>query len=318
MEKKEYKTIEEQIKYLVESKKVDPTTIDENAFNEKTYLSLITPYTDLVAIGRDANKNHIYKENTNFNEYLSWVKIDKYISVKLQNAIGFFENKLKLFLANKVCQMMHANGDKSCCEYSVGFTNYLSGIDYLNFLPLFSDEDEKASIIKIEQSSYDSRTKAINTILKIDSVENRSNIIIKHYRDKGYIPFWVLVHALTINELAHVYRMLKYSDKYDFLKNYLNLEKVDNRVSFKFSNLLSDISRMRNTINHYEPIIPLITQYKIENFNLLINAVSLVWKIYKNSNEYYELGKEPIILTAINDHNKKNINKIKRVLDVIK
>lgn len=47
-EKKEYKTIDEQIKYLIESKKVDPSTIDRNAFNERTYLSLITPYTDLV------------------------------------------------------------------------------------------------------------------------------------------------------------------------------------------------------------------------------------------------------------------------------
>lgn len=264
MDKKEYKTIDEQIEYLISNKNIDPKTIIRDFFNERTYLSFITPYTDLVAIGRrgDESKSHIYRENTDFNEYVTWVKIDKYISIKLQNAIGYFENKLKLFLADKISKMMYDAGDKSCSDYS-GFQNYLINTRYLNFLNMWEDEDREAKIVLIDENTKDSRTKAIGTILKISNTDNRSNIIIKHYRNKGYIPFWVLVHALTINELAYLYRMLKYQDKYDFLKNYLKLDRVDNRVSYRISNLLGDISRMRNTINHYEPIIPLITQYKI-------------------------------------------------------
>ena len=81
----------------------------------------------MIAIGRkgDDSKAHNYRENTNFNEYVSWVRIDKYISIKLQNAIGYFENKLKLFLADKISKMMYDSGDKSCSDYR-GFANYLT------------------------------------------------------------------------------------------------------------------------------------------------------------------------------------------------
>ena len=127
----------------------------------------------------------------------------------------------------------------------------------------------------------------------------------------------MLVHALTINELAYVYRMLKMNDKLDFLKNYMGIGNADNRTSFRLSKILPDVVRIRNTINHYEPIIPLITQYKIENFDSLLNAVAMIWNLYIQSNDFIDFGATPAIMTIENAHNKKNLNKIKKIISIL-
>jgi hypothetical protein len=92
-EKKVYRTIDEQIDYLVENKNIDRDTIDRDKLCDISYMSLITPYTTLICKGRDSKNHnkHIYDQNINFNYYINWYNIDKYISSKLQICIGDFE-----------------------------------------------------------------------------------------------------------------------------------------------------------------------------------------------------------------------------------
>lgn len=99
LNKKVYRTIEEQIDYLIKEKNIDPNTINPNYFSLKTYLSLVTPYTELVCIGRDGteNKRHIYKEKTDFSDFIFWNDVDRCLSLKLQDAVGFFEKNLNYF-----------------------------------------------------------------------------------------------------------------------------------------------------------------------------------------------------------------------------
>lgn len=318
-DKKHYKTIEEQKTYLVDSKRIDSSTIDDKIFMEKSYLSIITPYTDLVAIGRkgDGSNEHIYRNNTNFNEYVNWCEVDKYISIKLQNAIGYFENKLKLFLSDIICKMMSSADDLSCSQYD-GFQSYLEGKEFLNFIPFDKDEDINGKEVYAIDSIKKGRTKAISTIRKVVSSENRSNNIIRHYRDKGYIPFWVLIHVLTLNELSHLFKMLKYEDKLVFLRDYLDCNKNHKRDVYNFSKLLYDITSMRNIINHYEPIIPYFIGYKKDMLDHLYNSIKLIWINYKNSDDYKKIIVDKVkILTEENEHNKSKMKIIYKVLEII-
>lgn len=57
---KEYKTLEEQIEYLISNKKIDKETIDLKIFNKTAYLNIITLYTDLIAIGRAKDEVKVF------------------------------------------------------------------------------------------------------------------------------------------------------------------------------------------------------------------------------------------------------------------
>lgn len=315
---KEYKTLKQQIDYLVETKNVDKDSIDLKVFDEKTYLSIITPYTDLVAIGRtnDEIQSHVYKESTNFKEYISWGEVDKYLSIILHNVIGSFEKKLKLFLERTICLWMYESGDKSCCDDS-GWKVYLSGKSYLNFVKLHEIETNVNEIRIVEDSKKNSRKTAIENIIKIYNGEIRSTELIKHYRKKGYLPFWIVIHELTINELIQIFSIMKYEDKKTFVSDILDVDIK--RISFndvkKFESKLSYVTDLRNKINHYEPIIPFIIRLKPDLYNILFSSIKMISNYYKRGSKIEITIKKPSIATDMNDYNKKSYG---RILDVIK
>lgn len=319
MEKKEYKTIDEQIEILIQNKNIDPETIDKNVFNTETYISLITPYTDLVAIGRAKDNNyHIYNENTDFKEYLSWAKVDKYISIILQNAIGTFEKKLKLFLETTICSWMFSNGDKSCCDYT-GWGNYINSLPYLNFTNIYEIEKNTSELEFATTSIKNSRKSAIENIIKINAGEIRQTNLVKHYREKKYLPFWITIHELTINELFQLFSMIKYMDKQAFVCEILNKEAKD--VSFndvhKFESKLAYITEIRNKINHYESIIPLFIKTSPNLYNIIYGAIKIVCNFYKNNRPISLSMNKPVILTVKNNFNKNSYDKVTKILDLI-
>lgn len=320
---KEYKSIDEQIDYLVKEKNIDKKTIVRSVFLEKSYLSIINPYTDLVCIGRKnavniSDRKHIYRENTDFNLYLNWCKVDEYISSTLHESIGVFENKLKTFLSNTICKMMKNEGDLSCSNYT-GFRNYLSAVDFLDFLPLFSYEDLSGNILTMIGTGLEARQRTIQKIISIVDGDNRGNLLIYHYRKKGYIPFWILIRGLTINELVQLFLMLKYEYKKNFLETYINKEKINNKDVFKFCSKLTEIAKIRNIVNHYEPLIPFILSYQNERKQILFETIELLCDVYLmcNLKNRIELI-EPEILTPINEYNKNKIARIIRILEILR
>lgn len=93
-----YKNINEQIKYLKESKRIIVSDEDRHWFKEINYITMINPYKELFSNGKDAQGNHIYTADINFKELLNVIKIDFEFSNYLFKDIRKFEQKLKATL----------------------------------------------------------------------------------------------------------------------------------------------------------------------------------------------------------------------------
>lgn len=93
-----YKNINEQIKYLKESKRIIVSDEDRHWFTEINYITMINPYKELFSNGKDAQGNHIYTADINFKELLNVIKIDFEFSNYLFKDIRKFEQKLKATL----------------------------------------------------------------------------------------------------------------------------------------------------------------------------------------------------------------------------
>ena len=66
--RKLYKTVDEQIVYLKENKKIMVKDEHKKIFEERNYAYLINPYKEFFSYGRDENKNHIYTKEIDFEE----------------------------------------------------------------------------------------------------------------------------------------------------------------------------------------------------------------------------------------------------------
>lgn len=92
---KEYKNIDEQIRYLYDSKKIVVDKEDEHWFVDVNYITLINPYKEIFATGKDENGNHVYGEYTNFKEFLKIMEIELKFTDVLYKSIRDFERKFK-------------------------------------------------------------------------------------------------------------------------------------------------------------------------------------------------------------------------------
>ena len=108
--KKQYQNIGALLVNLRKNKNVLDSSIDYKCFNEKTYLDLVTPYSDLIAIGRTEKGKHIYPKEVDFSDYVELNKIDYAICNYLHVLIGCFEKMIKNFLMHKYCLKMKENG----------------------------------------------------------------------------------------------------------------------------------------------------------------------------------------------------------------
>lgn len=70
VEHKSYKNIDEQITYLYESKKIIVAEEDKHWLIDVNYITLINPYKEIFATGKDKDGRHIYSEYVNFKELL--------------------------------------------------------------------------------------------------------------------------------------------------------------------------------------------------------------------------------------------------------
>lgn len=65
-EYKRYKTVDEQIAYLKETKKIIVDDEDRHCFDDVNYISLINPYKEIFANGKTKEGKHIYPNYVNF------------------------------------------------------------------------------------------------------------------------------------------------------------------------------------------------------------------------------------------------------------
>ena len=94
--KKTYKSVDEQIEYLKDNKKIIVKNEHKQIFEERSYSSLINPYKEFFSNGRDEKGNHIYINEIDFEEILKIVKVDDNFCTAMYSYIGSFEKKCSL------------------------------------------------------------------------------------------------------------------------------------------------------------------------------------------------------------------------------
>jgi len=314
--KKHYKNIDEQIDYLVTNKNIDRNTIDRELLLNKSYLSAINPYTELVCIDKVDGK-HVYSPMTNFEMYVNHNTRDDLISRKLRTYIGFFEKKFKNFIGDTVCNYMsRILNDESCCDY--GFlSNYACSITENEiFIPIDKKYDEYGSLANASEAIKNQRLNTISEIMDINlKADHKNTDIVAYYKNKGYIPFWVLVHGLSLNKLCIIFGMFKLEVRKKFLSTISTATEISNEMSYKFTAQLFDMVNIRNITNHYEPIYPFIINYNIRKFYTLKKLLKMLKRIYPYEEHYPQITK----IHNINryQHKQRNIEKINLVIDIL-
>ena len=284
--KKQYQDIEAQITNLVKNKNVMPETIDRRCFGEKTYLDLITPYSDLIAIGRTPSGKHIYPEHVDFAEYLEWNRIDFAICHYLHVLIGCFEKTLKNFLMHTYCKKMKASGDRRVNDYS-WIDRYCSGEAVFD-LPLIHQRISNGKIGALDKEEIRRRVDALGK-LKSFTKDPRNSVIARHFKGKyGYVPMFVAIHGLSFGELVKLFEMLPRGDKMILMRQiHCSPDRVftDSQIG-KFQRGMARIRIIRNIINHYEPIFPFFKNYDMDSFNSLTSVLAKLKQHYVRSASY--------------------------------
>ena len=287
--KKQYQKIGAQIKNLETNKHVLKPTIKVDCFYEKTYLDLINPYSNLIAIGRDAKGKHIYPESVNFEEYLEYNKIDAEICGTLHILIGCFEKKLKNFLMHTYCNKMKCAGDKQVKDYS-WIQDYCSGKQVFDLIPI-KKEFSGGKICQASSKTQERRKGVLSDLLDTIQPGHSQNTMIVHYLSKhGYVPMFVSIHSLTLGQLITLFGMLPQKDKNVFLClfNGTTGKTYSDTAVEKFEKDLRRILVMRNIINHYEPIFPLLENTASYTFASLTSLLSKLKDNYLRSCSFPE------------------------------
>src|SRR5690554_4811081 len=124
--RKEFKTIEEQIQYLNESKNIVINPKIKTMLEQRPYVSVINPYKKLFAKGYGDNR-HVYNENIEFDKYLDLIALDDQFSKLLFERIGTFERIFKRQIAYKISMKMYENGDLEGTSYVKHIEDYFNG-----------------------------------------------------------------------------------------------------------------------------------------------------------------------------------------------
>lgn len=302
---KTYKSVDEQIEYLKTKKKIVVENEQKCALCERNYSSIINPYKEFFSKGRDGFGNHIYNNEINFKEILELIKFDDMLCEYLYSFIGIFEKKFKNILFNEIC-LKYVNPekrkiDRNCIEYIAEIDNYLlTGIDA--DIPRFC-KNIKYTIKKNQGYiqdlyAYEKRLTFLNKLRELGTgfqscgipSEEKKNKLIAHYISNQKIaPLWVLPNALSLGEFHALFLMLDKKSQSNIISSFYSLapNKIDTNKINSFSGLVEIIRRIRNIINHYEPIYPFIYN-EIKNIKKLENsqmraAFDLLKTTYKTS-----------------------------------
>ena len=87
------------------------------------------------------------------------------------------------------------------------------------------------------------------------------NILLQHYyNSQKMLPLWVIPNALTLGELNVLFSMLDMSTQKQICAKLMNVDitKIKEKNVSTFMGYVENIRRIRNVINHYEPLIPFL------------------------------------------------------------
>jgi len=321
---KEYKNKEQQIKYLIENKNIDPLTLSTELFEYRSYVSLVNPYKEFVCKNK-IGETHIYDDPTDFSLFLNIAYIDDFISSRLNLYINAFEKHLKSFIASVYSEKMN-KVSRNCDDYATwelikasGSTN-LSLKIFHDCLPIGNDYDKKFTLICAEEEVISKRISVVSTILKLSSTTTSSkNIIVNHYKANHFpVPFWIVVHELYLGDLLVLLGMLPIKEQVAFCEKLSNKTLNYNEARSMITRMTC-IKNMRNIINHYEPIVPYFLGCVNDNsLEQVKKSIQLLMIHYENSPlKNIEIKPLKDFILRENDYTRKRINMLKDILGVI-
>lgn len=287
--RKEFKNFKEQIEYLKDNKKIIVDKEDEHYFKDYCYATLINPYKEIFADGK-TNSVHIYKQENSFKDIIWLNNLNKDFSQYLYRKIGIFESKLKVQLITEVCNIFvnEEPNDIFCIKYIEEIKTFLSDkkvSDFMNndielnegfvndvkdIVPrfcsnLFYSMDKNGTYV-LDKFNFKRKISLLEKIYENGIGETFNgekvqglNSLIKHYHKTQKIcPLWIIANCLTFGDLISLFLILKRKSQENVI-NSMRAKKVKNSKDIvSFLGTLEDIRKLRNTINHYEPLIPLL------------------------------------------------------------
>lgn len=313
MSDKRYCSRSELIDYLINNKNIDVNSLPSVVFEEKTYASLISPYTCLTATGIDSlTKKKTYDSPTDFGAFLECNIIDATISQCLYSYISVFEKRLRNFVIETLCSKLASIGDDECRDMTP-IQNYLNGNPLFDFIMVdgspsldtrrikansISNQELKNTELNVIQDIHNKiiskRRSAFNTLLSsVDVNKVKKSSLDQHYIDSyGFIPLYIGMHSLTLGELLSIYSVFSLSDKNIFMRGYYRnpTHTYSDNDAYKFESRIKRINDIRNVIAHNEPIFPLIINDK------RINSLASIFEKMKD-NYNSALCKSPIVVT---------------------
>jgi abortive infection bacteriophage resistance protein len=86
----------------------------------------------------------------------------------------------------------------------------------------------------------------------------QKNSIVRFYQTKREIvPFWLLIHEMSFGEISEIYRIMSPMLR-EMVYRQFEEEIGSPRKYFKFERDLEFITKIRNTVNHYESFIVML------------------------------------------------------------
>lgn len=273
----------------------------------------VNPYKEFFSYGKNEKGKYIYVKDTDFEDILKINKIDEEFCTAMYSYIGTFEKKFKTVLFNEIClkYINCDNPDYTCTSYVDEIDEFVKTGD-MNKLPRFCVNFPYTLTKKgYLKDTYDINKKKDVLIhikelgigFKEDGTKiDKTNKLIAHYLKKqNIVPLWVIPNALTLGELKILFSMLDSKSQknivgkfYEFKEN----RKIEINDVINFSGTIELIRRIRNIVNHYEPIFPLLIA-EIKAVKKI--ETSQIFKVLKFLHKTFELS-------SFNNINLSNLN----------
>ena len=223
---KTYKTIDEQIEYLKENKKIIIPKEYRYTLIEQNYVSLINAYKVFFVQGiAGPKKEHVYKEYITIDKLLDIYEVDKNIEQMLYELIGAFERHFKNVLIHEICMKYTEN-----CNQQKAKDIYC--ISYLTEIKKFFETIKK-------YDSFDSLFEELN--LKINDENFKKELCIPRFCTNIFSELKHEKYTLNQNLFSTRYSLLEklyfygggtypdsqssYESKNELIKHYIKTQK---------------------------------------------------------------------------------------------
>lgn len=322
-QRKEFKSIEQQVKYLVETKNLIFSDDIAEVLRERSYTSIINPYKRIFAKGKDDN-GHVYDGQITFEKYIELAVLDDSFSYHLFRLISIFERKLKVSLAYTVSNFLANHGDSEGISYVDNLKNYFNEknnqyLDNIGLIPTDAiytgggKQTARSYLIKTREDFLKEKILDIGT----GAVTSKNNLV-KYYQINHHkVPFWLLVHDYTLGDLQLLNGLLVKSLKEEvYLTFYPDQSRASAKDLVKFSGQLELLRNIRNIVSHNESMIGFLQNADTKKLEQTFKLIQLL----KTTSESSVIAKscEPDLSRyGINDYNKKTLEKIERLLEEI-